>query len=328
MAEIILAEQTLEFMKNSNDDIYCAILGDYVIELTAGETYTVLWDDKTYVRDAESTSYNGIDIVFIGNSGIEGIGENTEEPFVVVYAESHSLSAVETLDTAATHTMAIYAGVLEEETIGANIVLYDRNGNPVTYEGIETVTFNTDKDGKTATYTHGKAVDEEAVTLDLSKGNQTVTPADGDFMKKAVIQKPEGLLPENIKKGVEIAGVEGEMVGTGVSKEVELNLAEGDQTVTPDVDTLLSEVIVKKPETLVPENIANGVDVAGVVGTLKKGFDTTDPMLKYFTYVVDGENETVTLYSILYANLYADNGSYDVTIPDTLGGYTTVIKSN
>ena len=211
----------------------------------------------------------------------------------------------------------------------ADIVLYDRTGAPVTYEGVETITTDTPEDGVLATFTHGVVPETvPEIDPDFSGGNQTVEAGDGELLKKVVLKKPETLLPENITKGTVIAGVEGNAVGKGVSKTVEADFSEGDQTVTPDVDTLLSEVIVKKPETLVPENIANGVDVAGVVGTLKKGFDTTDPMLKYFTYVVDGENETVTLYSILYANLYADNGSYDVTIPDTLGGYTTVIKSN
>lgn len=323
MAEIILAEQTLEFEKNGTYDAIepTTSISDTAFEMVAGDTYTVVWDGTQYVCVAESGTFGGTDAVTIGNLSLHDLGEDTGEPFVIGYIPSYQMNMMRATGEVGLHTLAIYSGVLEEETTGANIVLYDRNGNPVTYEGIETVTFNTDKDGETATYTHGKAVDEEPVTLDLSKGNQTVTPADGDFMKKAVIQKPEGLLPENIKKGVEIAGVEGEMVGTGVSKEVELNLAEGDQTVQADEDTLMSEVVIKKPETLLPENIKKGVNIAGVSGNAPTvSFDPTDENLKYVAYYFDVERGEVQVRDYATYARQADTGVYQVDIPNTLGG--------
>ena len=171
---------------------------------------------------------------------------------------------------------------------GANIVLYDRNGNPVTYEGIETVSFNTDVDGKIATYTHGIASDEETVALDLSAGNQTVTPAEADFMKTVVIEKPDNLLPENIRKGETVAGIPGELIGETMSKEVELNFADGDQTVEPDPDTLLSAVIIKKPDNLLPENIRKGETVAGIPGTMSAGGTESVPPSDINFYDYDG----------------------------------------
>ena len=57
-------------------------------------------------------------------------------------------------------------------------------------------------------------------------------------------------------------------------------------------------------------------------------FDTTDENLKYFTYQVDGETKQIFLHSILYADLYAATGSYDVTIPNKIGGYDVVIVTN
>lgn len=53
---------------------------------------------------------------------------------------------------------------------------------------------------------------------------------------------------------------------------VTLNLSAGDQVVTPSgEDKALSQVTIRKPETLIPGNIAQGVDIAGVVGTLTSG---------------------------------------------------------
>ena len=284
MADILFAEQTLSFTKNTGDDIYCANTGDTPVILTAGDSYTVSWDGSEYVCVAEShTLGSGLEAVAIGNKSIEGLGEDSGEPFLIGYAEEYAATVFETLDTAETHVVAIYSGVKEEEPEeqpeetpveeknSANIVLYDRNGNPVTYGDIETVTFNTDVDEVTATYTFGTAVNDVPVDLDLSDGDQTVKATAGELIKSAVVKKPETLVPENIKKGVEVAGVVGELIGISVTKEVELDLSDGDQTVQADEDTLMSKVIIKKPDELVPENIAADVSIAGVVGTMVGG---------------------------------------------------------
>lgn len=52
-------------------------------------------------------------------------------------------------------------------------------------------------------------VEETVVTLALAAGNQVVTPTAGKNFSKVTITKPVTLLPENIKKGVTIAGVVG-----------------------------------------------------------------------------------------------------------------------
>lgn len=59
-------------------------------------------------------------------------------------------------------------------------------------------------------------------------------------------------------------------------KSVSLDLASGDQIVTPDNGQVLTQVLIKKPETLVAGNIKNGVNIAGVVGTY-----TAEDSLKY-----------------------------------------------
>ena len=62
-------------------------------------------------------------------------------------------------------------------------------------------------------------------------------------------------------------------VSVGGAKEEEavtvaLNLANGNQTVLPSEGKVLSSVTIEKPATLLPENVAEGVDIAGVIGTL------------------------------------------------------------
>lgn len=52
------------------------------------------------------------------------------------------------------------------------------------------------------------------------------------------------------------------------SKSVNLAMAEGNQTITPDEGYVLSEVTIIKPDTHIPENIAEGVDIGGVIGSL------------------------------------------------------------
>lgn len=49
--------------------------------------------------------------------------------------------------------------------------------------------------------------------------------------------------------------------------EVQLDLSDGDQTIQAPEGYLVKEATIKKPETLLPENIANNIEVAGVVGT-------------------------------------------------------------
>lgn len=50
-------------------------------------------------------------------------------------------------------------------------------------------------------------------------------------------------------------------------KTVDLDLSDGNQTVNPDSGKALNKVVIKKPDTLVPENIKEGVVIAGVTGT-------------------------------------------------------------
>ena len=115
---------------------------------------------------------------------------------------------------------------------------------------------------------------EQAKTVDLAMatGNQTVLPDEGMTLSSATIIKPDTMIPENIKVGVDIGGV----VGTAPTpkaeqtKTVDLDMAAGNQTISPDEGKVLSSAVVTKPTTLVAENIKKDVNIGGVVGTLEE----------------------------------------------------------
>lgn len=165
----------------------------------------------------------------------------------------------------------------------ADIVLYDRTGSAVTYSGVDTITTDTPTDGETATFTYGKVVDGTEIDLALADGDQAVSIPAGSLVREATIKKPETLTPEHIKKGVDVAGVIGTFAGDEMEKTVDLNMADGDQIVDADPDTVMTRVTVKKPETLVPENIVEGVEIGGVVGN--------KTMVKAPHYLIDGVGE-------------------------------------
>ena len=113
---------------------------------------------------------------------------------------------------------------------------------------------------------------------------------------------------------------------------IALDFSGGNHTVIAPDGTLVKSAIILKPETLLPENIAEGVEIAGLVGTHSGGgggdFDASDENLKYFAYNIDFNTRTITIYRVLYDEIYEDTGSYDVTIPNQLGGYDVIICSN
>ncbi len=117
----------------------------------------------------------------------------------------------------------------------------------------------------------GKPEAEKTVALAMASGNQIVTPDEGTTLSKVTVEKPNTLVPSNIKKDVVIAGVRGTLDGTTSKLEEEktvvLALASGDQIVTPSDGKVISKVTIEKPTTLIPDNVKQGVVIAGVTGT-------------------------------------------------------------
>ena len=90
----------------------------------------------------------------------------------------------------------------------ANVILKNKNGEDVVYEGVKTIALNTSDGGKQV-FSEGEAVENVQIAVDFREGDQTVNAPDGTLVKSAVLQKPAGLIPENIKAGETVAGVEG-----------------------------------------------------------------------------------------------------------------------
>lgn len=82
----------------------------------------------------------------------------------------------------------------------------------ITANGSQTVTPDTGKVLSKVTITTNvpaTPTEEKTVELALADGNQVINPTAGKNISKVTITKPATLLPENIKKGVTIAGVVG-----------------------------------------------------------------------------------------------------------------------
>lgn len=112
---------------------------------------------------------------------------------------------------------------------------------------------------------------EKTVDLAMASGNQVISPDDGKNLSKVTVTKPSTLVAGNIKTGVSIGGVTGtlEAKKDEEAKTVDLAMASGDQTITPTSGKVLSQVVVKKPATMLPENIKKDVNIGGVTGTLE-----------------------------------------------------------
>ena len=153
----------------------------------------------------------------------------------------------------------------------ADIVLKNRDGSDVTYPNVNVLRVKT-TDGEIQTYTASEALEDVPIALDFSNGDQTITAPDGTLVLSAVIQKPETLIPENIVKDVDIAGVVGTtLIPQGEELTIAPDFSNGNIVATPNDGYMYSEVTVEKPSALIPENIAEGVDIAGIIGTLAAG---------------------------------------------------------
>lgn len=148
----LLKDQTLAFeLETNSETVYYN--NEVAPAITTGNTYTVIWDGNYHECVAKEYAAEGLTFITLGNLSIQdSTAEDTGEPFLYMYYMGNTAN-FKTLETDASHVVSLYDGVLEQpvpETV--NLVLLDRNGNPVTYEGIKTVSFNT-ADGKIATFT-------------------------------------------------------------------------------------------------------------------------------------------------------------------------------
>lgn len=112
---------------------------------------------------------------------------------------------------------------------------------------------------------------EKTVDLAMASGNQVISPDAGKNLSKVTVKKPATFVAENIKTGVSIGGITGtlEAKKDEEAKTVDLAMASGNQTIIPTSGKVLSQVVVKKPATLIAGNIKKDVSIGGVTGTLE-----------------------------------------------------------
>ena len=190
----------------------------------------------------------------------------------------------------------------------ADVKLLKYDGTEQQYPGVERVQMAT-VGGGTAIFSYGEAVEGIEISPDFSAGDMPVNAPAGKLVKSAVIVKPENLTPENVRKGVNVAGIEGNMIGDTEEVTVPLNMPEGDQIILPASEgKVLSKVTVTKPETLVPENILVGVEIGGVTGEL----DPPDPVETEVTLdFSDGAMEVTPEAGTVF-------GKVNIPVPDGL----------
>lgn len=114
---------------------------------------------------------------------------------------------------------------------------------------------------------------EKTVDLAMASGDQVIPPDSGYDLSKVTVKKPSTLVAGNIKTGVSIGGVTGtlEAKKDEEAKTVDLAMVSGNQTITPTSGKVLSQVVVKKPATLIAGNIKKDVNIGGVTGILEIG---------------------------------------------------------
>ena len=96
----LLKEQVVAFTLIG--DIYVANIPN-PSEIVEGQTYTVNWDGTEYECVCGIFNSNPV----IGNLSIAGGGDDTGEPFLYMYTASQPVGQFGTLDTSASHTIAI-----------------------------------------------------------------------------------------------------------------------------------------------------------------------------------------------------------------------------
>ena len=91
--------------------------------------------------------------------------------------------------------------------------------------------------------------------------------------------------------------------GNAEELTVDLDFSSGDMVIEPSDTTVYEKVSIPKPANLIPENIAEGAEIAGVVGTLVGGggIQLEGDILKYVSYQLDVENEEIVNNVVEYA---------------------------
>lgn len=278
MAEITILEQTtLDNFEDQGTGYLIATMNTEAL-LTVGETYHVVWDGTEY----SCLAFEDEGGICVGNTGFLG-ATDTGEPFFIGFIpgelNNQELNVLLCAATEGTsHTFAIYQAGEAEATPSATVKIKGYSGAEFTYENVPKVWLaapeSTVDNPVLVPYTYGEAVDGVEIVPDFSSGDHTLKMPAGEMARSAVVKKPDSLIPGNIKAGETVAGVTGEYEGELPETEemtIPADFSAGDMVLEPSEGKYLAKATVQMPETLIPENIAEGVDIAGIIGTALAG---------------------------------------------------------
>ena len=141
-----------------------------------------------------------------------------------------------------------------------------------------------------------KPTQEKTVDLAMASGNQVITPDSGKVLSQVVVKKPATMLPENIKKDVNIGGVTGTLESSGGG---ELNIAYGD---TAPEDTSKLWIKSEEPSNISfpvvwkPEQIVDGlIDIGKVLPKAAYDIGTAAVGTKIYLFGGNGSSMSDTI---------------------------------
>lgn len=213
MADIIFNTQTVTGFVS--DDTFQAYTPGNIsppqFVLEDGVEYTVIWETDTFKCTAFSFTFSGMTIIAIGNGATFGYSGN-DEPFCMTYNTYADVSQIFAAQEGDSHTVGIYKAAAPAASA---IVLKDRDGNDVPYEGVNSIRVCT-LDGGTQSFINGE-LEKKTVYLDFREGDMTLVPEDGKLWSEINIPQPYNFVPANIAFGETIAGITGTFAGSGVN---------------------------------------------------------------------------------------------------------------
>lgn len=234
---------------------------------------------KKYIDDLEIQKNNLV--TALNNKGVEATNTETLNTLVPKVANIEGAKEEQEKTASALPDKAVVVTpdsgkVLSKVTI--NAIPTTTQATPtiaVSSGGLITVTSKqTEGYVKAGTKTPIKQLDVQgAKTITPSTSSQTAVSAYKFTTGAVTVAGDANLTAANIKAGTKIFGITGTHAGqkTEQTKTVDLSMASGNQTVTPDSGKVLSKITVNKPSTLIPANIKKDVNIGGVVGTLEGG---------------------------------------------------------
>lgn len=213
--ETLFETQALSFVLSDFGYMYQTTPSPF--ELTAGESYIIVWEGQEYVRTAWAFDSLAPGTVGVGSELPAG-GEADPDglPVTIGYVPATDYAAFFSLAGEGPYSVGLYKEVAEP----ARLILRDPDGTEQEYPMRPMLEVDT-TEGGTVLYSKGQILDGLTIQPDFSAGDMEITAPEGYLVKSAVIAKPSALVPENIAKNEVVAGVVGTHEGGGGGGAVE-----------------------------------------------------------------------------------------------------------